>query len=146
MLLEILKDEIEASWNAAASEWDAKALTRLYTENALFFGLLPKLYVGRPEIETYFLNYKHTLRRVTLDLVDQELRPLSGDAFAAQGFGNLLNYSLDGELLPNRVRTSLVIVKVASEWQISLHHFSHIPQNAFLRQTDPDATEHYLAT
>ena len=130
MSTEIVKDEIEAKWNAAASTWDVQALARLYTRDAVFFGLLPKLYIGRSEVERYFSTYRAALRGVTLSLVEQEIRVLAPEAFAAQGFGDLLNYRSIGDVQPNRVRTSLVVVRADGQWRISLHHFSQIPDSA----------------
>ncbi|MET3616355.1 hypothetical protein ABID16_004704 [Rhizobium aquaticum] len=119
-------DRIQQRWNEASETWNIKSLSQIYTHDALFFGLLPKLYIGRSEIEDYFATYQITLKRVTLALVDQNLRPLSGDAFAAQGFGDIVNYYRDGSVIKNRVRSSFVIVNSAGEWQISLHHFSEL--------------------
>ena len=126
----VLKDEIEAGWNAAAATWDPEALTGLYTKDAIFFGLLPKFYVGRSEIHEYFSSYVDVLKGVSLELVEQEVRPLSPEAFVAQGFGHLKNYRKDGNLLENRVRTTLVVRRVGERWMISLHHFSNVPDDA----------------
>ena len=127
-LLEIIKNRIEARWNAAASVWDVKALARVYTREALFFGLLPELYVGRLEIERYFSAYKDIIRGVSLDLVEQETRQLAPSVFVAQGFGHIVNYHSDFIVKANRVRTSLVVERVEGQWLICLHHFSHVPQ------------------
>ena len=127
-LLEIIKASVEARWNAAAAAWDVKALALTYTREALLFGLLPDLYVGRLEIERYFNAYKDTITGVSLDLVEQEIRQLAPEVFAAQGFGHIINYRSDSLVKPNRVRTSLVIVRADGEWLISLHHFSQVPK------------------
>jgi uncharacterized protein (TIGR02246 family) len=126
--LAIIKDAVEARWNAAASLWEVNALAGLYTRDALFFGLLPDLYVGRSEIERYFDSYRNIVTGVSLNLVEQHTRQLTPDAFVAQGFGQILNYRSNSAIELNRVRTSLVIVRVEGEWLISLHHFSHVPQ------------------
>ena len=89
--------------------------------------MLPELYVGQAEIERYFGAYRDILTRVTLNLVDQEIRPLSPTALVAQGFGNIVNYRKSGEVVPNRVRTSLAIAKTDGVWKIVLHHFSQVP-------------------
>ncbi|MET3616176.1 uncharacterized protein (TIGR02246 family) [Rhizobium aquaticum] len=119
-------NRIEQRWNEASDKWDIKALARIYSSDALFFGLLPRLYIGRSEIEEYFGSYQITLKRVRLTLVDQKTRPLSETAFAAQGFGDIINYYHDGSVVKNRVRTSFVIENGAGDWQISLHHFSDL--------------------
>lgn len=89
-----------------------------------------KPYVGRAEVERYFNAYKDVLAGVSLNLVEQEIRALSPTAFLAQGFGNIRNYRKSGETVPNRVRTSLGIVKTDGEWKIMLHHFSQVPPAA----------------
>ena len=119
-------DQIQNRWNQAASTWDVKALAQIYTPDALFFGLLPKLYIGRVQIEEYFGSYQIVLESVTLDLVDQNTRPLGSGAFSAQGFGRILNRYRDGSVVPNTVRSSFVVVQTADRWEISLHHFSDL--------------------
>ncbi len=116
--------EIQQRWNDAAASWDSKALARIYTSDAVFFGLLPRLYVGRPEVEEYFGSYETFLQGVTLSLVDQHIRPLGEGVFIAQGFGDIVNRHLDGRIVHNRVRSSLVVVETEGEWLIALHHFS----------------------
>jgi len=123
----IVKEEIEAQWNAAAAVWNTSALADLYADDALFFGLLPDHYVGREAIERYFAHYKPSLQGVALDLVEQELRHVAPDLIVAQGFGNIRNVRSSGEVVPNRVRTSLLMAKVGEDWRILLHHFSQVP-------------------
>lgn len=128
-------EDIQSRWNAAAAAWDPKALARVYTGDAVFFGLLPRLYIGRSEIEEYFGSYQSILEKVVLTLIDQNTRPVGPNAFAAQGFGNILNYNFNGTVSKNIVRSSLVIVEKAGEWQIALHHFSELMagRNALLQ-------------
>ena len=104
------------------------ALARLYTRDAVFFGLLPQAYVGRSEIERYCRSYQGVLKSVALNFVEQEVRLLALNVFAAQGFGDIVNFPQDGDISPNRVRTSLVIVKADGLWRIALRHFSQIPE------------------
>jgi uncharacterized protein (TIGR02246 family) len=129
MHLEIL-DNIQTRWNAAASAWDPKALAQIYTNDAMFFGLRPRLYIGRSEIEEYFASYRSTLKKVVLTLVDQNTRQTGSDVFAAQGFGNILNHDFNGTVTRNVVRSSFVIVGKGEEWQIALHHFSELMPGA----------------
>ena len=129
-MYDIILQKIEQRWNDAAAAWDSKALARIYTRDALFFGLLPRLYVGRPEVEEYFGSYKEILQGVTLSLVDQNIRPLGDGVFIAQGFGNIVNRHLDGAVAHNRVRSSFVVVETEGEWLIALHHFSNFLPSA----------------
>lgn len=117
---------IQERWNLAAATWNIKELAQIYTSDAVFFGLLPKLYVGRAEIEEYFASYKLILERVTLELVDQRMRPLGPHAFSAQGYGRIVNHYRDGSTIPNTVRSSFVFVEMHDGWEISLHHFSNL--------------------
>ncbi|GES53530.1 uncharacterized protein (TIGR02246 family) [Rhizobium sp. ERR 1071] len=123
---DMILNEIQQRWNDAAAIWDSKALARIYTSDAVFFGLLPRLYVGRAEVEEYFGSYEGSLRGVTLSLVDQNIRSLGKGVFIAQGFGNIVNHHLDGTILRNRVRSSFVVVETEDEWLIALHHFSNL--------------------
>ena len=126
MSLTVVK-EIEARWNAAASPWDPQALSRLYTEDAVFFGLLPTFYVGPAEIQRYFGASSDIQRSVSLSFVDQQVRAIGQSAVATQGFGEITSYRTSGDVVPNRLRTSLVIVEKDGEWKIMLHHFSVVP-------------------
>jgi uncharacterized protein (TIGR02246 family) len=126
MSLTVVK-EIEARWNAAASPWDPRALARLYTDDAVFFGLLPTFYVGPAEIQRYFAASSDTQRSVSLNLVDQQVRAIGQSSLATQGFGDIISYRTSGDVVPIRLRTSLVIVKNDGEWKIMLHHFSEVP-------------------
>lgn len=119
-------DQIQQRWNEASAPWDKRLLSQIYTQDALFFGLLPRLYVGRSEIEEYFGSYQLILEKVNLTLVDQNTRSLSRGLFAAQGFGEIVNYYRDGSVVKNRVRTSLIVVRTNGDWQIYLHHFSEL--------------------
>src|SRR5690606_2436805 len=110
--------------NAAASTWDIKALSDIYCEDALFFGLLPALYKGRSEIEMYFGSYQDNLDSVSLNLVEQHIRSLAPGIFLAQGFGDILNRHRNGASTERKVRSSFVIKYVEGIWKISLHHFS----------------------
>lgn len=119
--------EIQNRWNAAASTWDVEALSRIYGQDALFFGLLPRLYVGRGEIEEYFGSYRDVLEGVSLTLIEQNARMLGPGIVIAQGFAEILNRRRNGTVAESRIRSSFVIVKVDNVWQISLHHFSEVP-------------------
>ena len=118
--------EIQKRWNVAASTWDIKALSQIYSRDALFFGLLPNLYIGRAEIEKYFGSYLEVLNSVTLTLLEQNTRALGPSVFAAQGFGEIFNRRHDGSITTGKVRSSFVIVNVDGVWEISLHHFSEV--------------------
>jgi uncharacterized protein (TIGR02246 family) len=123
---DIILNEIQQRWNDAAAIWDSKALARIYTSDAVFFGLLPRHYMGRAQVEEYFRSYEGVLQAVTLSLVDQNIRSLSEGLFIAQGFGNIVNRHLDGKIVHNRVRASFVVKKIECEWLIALHHFSNV--------------------
>lgn len=129
-------DQIQSRWNQAAATWDVKALAQIYTPDALFFGLLPKLYIGRSEIEEYFESYQVILESVTLNLVDQNTRSLGPHAFSAQGYGRIVNRYRDGSIVPNTVRSSFVVVEKNGDWEISLHHFSNLITDNVSATTD----------
>lgn len=121
--------DIQKRWNAAASTWDIKALVEIYSADAMFFGLLPQLFVGRSEIEDYFRSYQDVLDSVTLTLVEEHTRTLSQDVFAAQGFADVLNKRQDSTVALSKIRFSFVLTNASDTWQISLHHFSKVPQH-----------------
>lgn len=114
-------------WNAAARQWDARALAALYTDDALFFGGRPAHAVGRPAIEQYFLSYAGDIRSGTLDLVEQHLLQLDDANILAQGYGDFSFVLRPDQRTASRLRTSWLLTRQGQGWRIRQHHFSPPP-------------------
>lgn len=117
-----------AAWNAAARNWDSRALAALYADDALFFGGRPGHAVGKQAIAEYFASYDGTIAAATLELIDQHIAPLGERDFVAQGFGRFRFGLCDGRTTTSLLRTTLVIVWQHGGWKIRLHHFSTVPE------------------
>ncbi|BBQ01991.1 hypothetical protein BSFA1_71190 (plasmid) [Burkholderia sp. SFA1] len=120
---------IQASWNASARNWNAQALTAVYTEDALFFGGRPGHAIGASGIHDYFASYEGVIESATLELVEQHFIALADDCFLAQGFGEFLFMLSDGRESRSRLRTTLLIAQQRGEWKIRQHHFSASPES-----------------
>lgn len=128
-------ESIESRWGSAAATWDPDKFAALYTDDALFFGGLPSLYVGSTEIHKYFSYYVGTVKAASIKFVDQQVRKLGPDAFLFQGFGNFHVTLTSGAEFDSVQRTTLLIVRQAGEWKIAQHHFSTQPDAPPIPQT-----------
>lgn len=128
---------IEARWNAAAATWDPDKFAALYTDDALFFGGLPNLYVGSTGVHAYFSHYVGTVKSASVTFVDQHVKELARDTFLAQGFGNFRVVLTSGTEFDNVQRTTLLIVRRAGQWKIAQHHFSSRPDAPPIPESAP---------
>ena len=120
---------IQNAWNASARDWNADALTSIYTHDALFFGGRPGHAVGASAIRDYFASYVGVIESATLALVEQHVIALTDDCLLAQGFGEFVFVLDGGRESRSRLRTTLVIARHAGEWKICQHHFSASPES-----------------
>ena len=74
---------VQAAWNAAARDWNADALTGVYTTDALFFGGRPGHATGHEAIRAYFASYDGVIQSATLELVEQQFIRFGDDCFRA---------------------------------------------------------------
>jgi uncharacterized protein (TIGR02246 family) len=120
---------IQASWNVSARDWNAEALTAVYTEDALFFGGRPGHSVGARAIYDYFASYEGVIESAKLELVEQHFITLADDCFLAQGFGEFRFMLSEDRESRSRLRTTLLIAQQRGEWKIRQHHFSASPES-----------------
>jgi hypothetical protein len=118
---------IESQWNAAAANWDVDALSDIYVEDAVLFGGLPELSVGKIAIRDYFSTYIGTLKSVKMAMVDQRLLEVETQTCVAQGFVDFNFYLCDGKTISTKMRTTWVITVREGEPKLLAHHFSNIP-------------------
>jgi len=118
---------IEDQWNAAAAKWEPEKFVPIYTEDALFYGGRPDLYVGSTGVRDYFASYTAVLSSVQIKFVNQHFIELGPDAFVAQGAANIHLRTASGKDGDIVNRTTLVIAKRGDRWVIASHHFSDKP-------------------
>ena len=124
---EALQD-VEHRWNAAALDWNADALTALYTHDAVFFGGRQGHAVGLQAIHSYFSSYIGVLKSARLTLFDQCVVELGKHTFLAQGYANLKFVLGDGSETSSILRTTWVLVRRQGNWKLLQHHFSPTPE------------------
>ena len=118
---------VAQAWTAAASPWNADALTDLFTADALFFGGKPEHSVGAPAIRDYFASYQGVILSAALRLVEQQVLQLQPGCLLAQGYGDFSFLLAGDRATRSRVRTSLLLVLQDGRWKIRQHHFSPAP-------------------
>jgi len=119
--------KIESAWNAAAANWDIDALSAIYVDEAMLFGGLPELSVGKVAIREYFATYVGILKSVKMRMVEQTIIQASPDTYVAQGFVDFVFNLVDGKTVNTKMRTTWVIVQRDNQTQLLTHHFSNIP-------------------
>lgn len=120
--------DIACRWSRASSPLRPAAIAELYTHDALFFGGLPDLYVGREGVAAYFSHYRDILSSIDLKLKGDHILPQSPEAFIFQGFAEFTFGLPDGRETFATLRATLGLVRTAGIWLIRLHHFSPPPE------------------
>lgn len=116
---------VAMQWSEAAQDWDPAKFAAIYTDDALFFGGQPTLYVGADQIRGYFATQVGIIHSVTLRLVDQHVRELANGIFLAQGRGISRVQLVSGLARESVQRTTWVVVQQGSQWKLAQHHFSN---------------------
>lgn len=116
-------------WNDAAAVWNPDELTRLYADDALFFGGRQEHFVGRDQVKIYFESYRDMLASVELRPKQQHIRRLPSGLVMAQGFADIGFTLLSGSRTNAMFRTSWLLQPCdSSTWEITTHHFSPVPE------------------
>lgn len=117
-------DKLIHAWLAAVSRRDVDALSRLYSEDAQFWGTMgARLCHGRPEIREYFSRFldRHWMQADLLELHWQR----SGDrTLVAGAYRFSWRDQPDDGLIDARARFTFVLGPTESGWQIFQHHSS----------------------
>jgi len=126
-LAEQSRKNVESAWNSAAANWDIDALSAIYVDEAMLFGGLPNLSVGKVVIREYFASYVGILKSVKMRMVDQTIVQANQDTYVAQGFVDFVFDLVDGNTINTTMRTTWVIVQRDNQAKLLAHHFSNIP-------------------
>lgn len=123
------KDEALAvleKWQQAYNRGDSKALSALFTKDALFFGAQGKKLLTSPEdIRKFYKSlkvqpYATQLDKLSVLQVSEDVVVLAGpDGVTAHRGGK--DYAFNG-------RVTFVVVKQATEWKIAHFHRSVMPK------------------
>jgi uncharacterized protein (TIGR02246 family) len=115
-------ERIEALWSDASLKGDVDSILALYTEDALFFGSLPRLFVGRQGIREYFDSVPLSAAR-GITFFDRQVRILNDDAIATASYV-YFDLELKGELVRWRFGISWTLINHRRDWKIASHHAS----------------------
>jgi uncharacterized protein (TIGR02246 family) len=114
---------VEQRWNEAAHSWSLDAFASIYTEDALFFGGRPGLFVG-DQIREYFQSYVGVVRSATIKYGEQHFIELAPGMLLAQGFADFSFTVASGDKGHTRLRSTNILVMRNNAWRILQHHFS----------------------
>ena len=112
-------------WAAAVSANDADAVVKLYTPDAVLYGLTSfKLHTGTEAIRDYFRTAHESGNKVTIGV--RHMVVLADTAVMGVGF-----YQFDliqnGIRVPRSARFTFVVVKRGADWLIAHQHSSALP-------------------
>jgi uncharacterized protein (TIGR02246 family) len=117
--------QIQRRWSDAFARADIDALASLYTNDALFFGSKPDLYVGRIGVRRYFETLAKGYEAAAF--ADTSCIELARDLIAAAGFVRFTG-ERDGERFAILYRVSWTLIRTGDDWKIASHHAS--PKNS----------------
>ena len=112
-------------WAAAIGTNDANAVAKLYTPDALLYGITSfKLHAGTEAIREYFKTAPESGKQVT---ISERHMVVLADA-AVMGVG-LYQFDLiqNGMRVPRSARFTFVVVKRGADWLIAHQHSSPLP-------------------
>ena len=113
--------QMQGRWTEAFARADAEALAALYTDDALFFGSMPDLYLGASGVRRYFETLPKGYENAAF--ADTQAVEIGADLIVSAGF-----VTFTGER--NRERFSLLyrmswtLVRSGDHWRIASHHAS----------------------
>jgi uncharacterized protein (TIGR02246 family) len=115
-------------WKAAYDANDNIAVARLYAPDAILHGTRSNtLTIGRDAIAKYFTIVVNTGNKV--EFRERQVKLLNDSTVLAAGFNDFMR-NVDGKLVPEPARFTIVLVKQADEWLIVHHHSSLRPPPA----------------
>jgi uncharacterized protein (TIGR02246 family) len=114
-------------WTKAFTASDVDGIVKLYAPDALFLGTASKTVVAKPEgIRSYFENALLNNRPRGASLKEYEALVISDTAVVITGLDNVTGVR-DGQTISAVGRTTFVVAKRGSDWQIVHFHRSAMP-------------------
>lgn len=115
-------EELEALWRQRSLANDIPGILALYAEDALFFGSLPAMFVGRQGVADYFASVPLDAAR-EIAFFGREVRPLGEHAIASASCV-FFDLELEGRPVRWRFGISWTLVRQGNRWVIASHHAS----------------------
>lgn len=126
-------EAVQTDWNTGAASWDPDGLSRIYTEDALFFGGRPAHAVGRVAIREYFASYVGVVASASMQILEPQVLTVDSRHFVVQGHVVFALRLTDGEDARSTLRATWVLTLREGHWKILQHHFSPTPSEPPLR-------------
>lgn len=115
-------ERMEALWSGASLRDDVDSILALYTEDALFFGSLPRLFVGHQGIREYFGSVPLSAAR-GISFFDRQVRILNEAAIASAAYVDF-DLALASGAARWRYGVSWTLIRRRGDWKIASHHAS----------------------
>jgi uncharacterized protein (TIGR02246 family) len=116
--------QMQGRWAAAFARADADGLAALYTDDALFFGSKPELYLRASGVRRYFETLAKGYEAAAF--ADTQAVEIGADLIVCAGFVTFTG-ERDGERFSVLYRMSWTLVRAGGDWRIASHHAS--PKN-----------------
>jgi ketosteroid isomerase-like protein len=112
--------QMQRRWADAFARADADALASLYTEDALFFGSMPHLYLQKSGVRRYFATLPKGYEGAAFG--ETQAIDIGRDLIVSAGF-----VTFTGERFSLLYRMSWTLMRSREGWRIASHHAS--PKN-----------------
>ena len=115
-------NELAAGWACLSLAADVERLVDLYSSDAIFFGSLPRMFIGHAGIAEYF----ETISLALLKSVRFDWQQAMFITPSVINAGGLVYFGMEIEGKPTNWRfgISWVLFNTAAGWKISAHHAS----------------------
>jgi len=114
--------EIETRWSERTLASDVDGLLRLFTEDAVFLGSFPTMYIGHDGIRQYLSRVTLGGAR-TITFQNRRVQVLAQNVFTTTSYV-LFDVEVDGKSVRLRYGISWAVVEKGEEWKIAQHHAS----------------------
>lgn len=113
---------MESLWRDRHLSGDIEQILALYTPDALFFGSLPRMFIGIEGIREYLGGVPLSAAR-DVRFFNRHLRVLGNEAIASAAY---VHFDLELESRPVRWRfgMSWTLIRCRDDWKIASHHAS----------------------
>lgn len=117
-----LAADIEKRWSARSLAGDIDGLLPMFTEDSIFFGSLPQMFIGREGIRDYLTQANMSAAR-GVKFFNRQVRVLTPDVFTTSSFV-FFDLELEGKPVRWRFGITWTVIRRDGDWKIALHHAS----------------------
>jgi uncharacterized protein (TIGR02246 family) len=117
-----LAADIEKRWSDFSLAGDIDGLLPMFTEDVVFFGSLPQMFLGREGVRKYLSSVSMSAARA-VTFFDRQVRVLTPDVFTTSSLV-FFDLELEGKMVRWRFGITWTVIRREGDWKIALHHAS----------------------